>query len=325
MYDAVGIGSLNIDLIFKIKKYELKKRWPKKYKPGGEIFEPSFKFEKILNFAKIKGKFLRKSGGGSAANTIYCLAKMGFKTSLIGNVGSDNYGKEILSQISSSNSFVKTKNGKSGAALIFLDESGDRFIVVFPNLNNQFNKKDLDIDKLKKTRILHMSSFVGKRAFHTQLYAAKLVNHKSLISLDPGEIYAKKGFDRLYPLISLCNIIFLTDYELKLLFSNKQNVVSLLLESGPDIIVLKKGKKGSQIITKEKRYIIDPFYVDVKDTTGAGDVYDAAFLAGILKKWDIEDCGIFASKAAALSTKGYGRESYPGKDFLESFERKVKK
>ena len=55
------------------------------------------------------------------------------------------------------------------------------------------------------------------------------------------------------------------------------------------------------------------------DKTGAGDVYAAGFIAGLLLELPLEQCGRLASEAAALSISGYGREKYPDRRFLRKF------
>jgi len=54
------------------------------------------------------------------------------------------------------------------------------------------------------------------------------------------------------------------------------------------------------------------------DTTGAGDVYAAGFLAGLLKGFSLSECANLGTKVAGQSIKGYGRQRYPDANFLQS-------
>jgi len=61
----------------------------------------------------------------------------------------------------------------------------------------------------------------------------------------------------------------------------------------------------------------------VVDNTGAGDVYNAGFLAGVFLGKSLEESALFATKIAAKSVTGYGRERYPKKEDLENFYGKI--
>ena len=84
-----------------------------------------------------------------------------------------------------------------------------------------------------------------------------------------------------------------------------------LLHLGPRIIALKMGPAGSYIYTRNGGVSIPPASICVTDTTGAGDVFDAGFVFGHLKGWDLEKTGRFANAAAAISTTGFGIKRYP--------------
>jgi ribokinase len=90
---------------------------------------------------------------------------------------------------------------------------------------------------------------------------------------------------------------------------------------GPGTVVLKMGAAGSTVFSGGANYFIPAKRVKVVDKTGAGDVYASGFLAGVLRGWSVEDCGEFATQAAAASVASAGREGYPDIKMLEKFER----
>ena len=96
-----------------------------------------------------------------------------------------------------------------------------------------------------------------------------------------------------------------------------------LMEIGPSILVCKKGSQGSHVFTQEGDFEVPAAQVEVIDNTGAGDVYNAGFLAGLLLKKSLEESARFATKIAAKSVTGYGRERYPRKEDLENFFGKI--
>jgi len=99
MPSIIGFGSLNVDLIFEVgdlKSLHLKEFPPG---PGKQAFGPDEAFESLLEQLKRHGTLKSKSGGGSAANTIVALARMGFPARLIGKVGEDEEGDFLLESL----------------------------------------------------------------------------------------------------------------------------------------------------------------------------------------------------------------------------------
>ncbi len=82
----------------------------------------------------------------------------------------------------------------------------------------------------------------------------------------------------------------------------------MLLRSGPVLVVITEGTKGSWVYPREGRSFHQPAYLlpDVVDTTGCGDSYHGAFLFGLLKELDLEKTASLASAVAALNTQRLG-------------------
>ena len=83
-------------------------------------------------------------------------------------------------------------------------------------------------------------------------------------------------------------------------------IVDFYLRMGPKIVALTLGEDGALIATAERRELLQPITVRAVDATGAGDVFDGAFLAEYLRTGDPFAAGRYANVAAALSTTGYG-------------------
>ena len=85
--DAVGLGALNLDIIYKVNFEEFTL-----IKKGVERKIDKEELPFLKKFLKEKAQFVTKSGGGSAANTIYALSRMGFSCGFVGKVGKDEEG-----------------------------------------------------------------------------------------------------------------------------------------------------------------------------------------------------------------------------------------
>ncbi len=310
--DVVGLGALNIDLIYEADCSFLGREHGRE-RQGKEGEE-----KKLLHILKKKGKLKAESGGGSAANTIYALARMGFSCGYVGKVGKDEHGNFLLKGLKRAGVDTKEikRNEQSGLCLILLDEVGERTIFVFPNANDELSFSEIDINYLNKAQFLHMSSFLGKIPFEAEKEIARKV--KTKISFDPGEPHASRGLDELAPILEHTFIFFPTEKEVEILTNKDYKKGSKeFLKYGIEIVVCKLGGKGSYILSKKEEIRVPAEKVKSVDTIGAGDVYAAGFLAGLLRGFNLKACAKLATKLAAKSITGYGRENYPDrKDFF---------
>ena len=86
----------------------------------------------------------------------------------------------------------------------------------------------------------------------------------------------------------------------------------------PPLVVIKRGARGARLLTP-LRYLDFPVELggDLVDTLGAGDVFAAGYLAGRLSGLHLNACVRLGNRAAAVSLRGAGRDSYPDRTFLE--------
>ncbi len=316
MYHAIGFGALNVDVIYKVKEL------PGGLMPGGEVVGRYDEFSEMLKLLEEIGELKGKSGGGQAANTVVALSRMGFETGYIGKVGRDEDGDFLIQSMENVDTSRVHKSGRSGMCIVLLDESSDRSNIILPNSNDTLSYDELDVDYIKNTRFLHLSSFVGDVPFDAQKRVAQAMLFDrsvcpsaatNLISFDPGELYARRGLKALLPIIKNTFIIFPTDREIELMTGKDYKAGAReLIENGTAIVACKRGERGSYILSEDEEFDMPTERVTVVDKTGAGDVYAAGFLAGLLSGRSLCDCASMATKAACLSITGYGRESYPG-------------
>jgi len=176
--EVIGFGALNCDKICRVDDLAL---------PGREIGVVS----------------AIRQPGGSAANTIVGLARLGVKTGFLGTVGHDREGSQLLDDLRREGVDVRgitISEGDTGSALIFVDSRGERAIYILPSVNDAFFTTNHDY--AKQAEILHLSSFMGVDQFRMQIsYVRQLHKTRTKVSFSPGSIYAKLGLDQLKPLI----------------------------------------------------------------------------------------------------------------------------
>jgi ribokinase len=292
--DVIGLGAMNIDRLYQVDEIVT----------DGE--------QTVNNFIS--------HPGGSAANTIYAMARLGIKTGFVGAIGQDDDGKELLADFAYAGvdtSQIKTKKAPTGSTICFSDNLGQRIIYVSPGANNSLNLRDINISYLNRTKIVHMSSFANDRQFSLQMRLARTL--KSSISLAPGMLYATKGLKALTPLLERARIIFMNREEVTRLTGKDYGAgARQLVKTGCSIVVITLGRglpRGKEktatayICDNGKEYEVICEKAARKsafETTGAGDAFAAGFLFGFLKGKKTEECGLLGDIVAGFAIEKAG-------------------
>ena len=268
-FNVVGFGALNLDKLYRVNMIAREEE---------EGFVTGF----------------NESAGGSAANTVVGLARLELKTGFIGKIAADHEGNFLLEDLRNesvdTNGITVAENGRSGVVMGFIDQKGDRALYVDPGVNNRIEFQEINLDYAVNTEFLHLSSFVGEKPFKAQKQLiGQLSNVK--ISFDPGALYARKGLKSLIPIIRRCYVMFPNAIETKLLTGEAyEEGARIFTKEGVNIVAVKLGKKGCYVTDGKKSHLVEPYKVDVVDTTGAGDAFCAGFLYGLIKRKDLIDC-----------------------------------
>ncbi len=293
MISVTSLGDVNLDLITsKLRDF------------------PERDGQKVISDLEI-------STGGCAANFAKAVSRLGLKTRLIGKLGSDSWGAFARNELKKAGVNLKVSRGKkTGITFVLNFFDGTRSFVTYPGANGELTLRDIKFKEIQGG-YLHIGSFFLQGLRENTLKLLKQAHSKHMItSFDTGwdpEGWKKKDVNLVRKTLSEVDIFFpdLSEGKAITQLRNPQEICEKLLSLGPEIVALKLGGKGSFIATRERRFSISPFKVEVVDTTGAGDVFDAAFVYGHSKGWSLEKIGKFANLAAALSTKEYGSNGYP--------------
>ncbi len=242
---------------------------------------------------------------------------MGFTTGFVGKVGSDAEGQWLLRQMEGVDLQGVLSEGISGRCLCVLDSNHDRSILLEPNANDSLSSEEINFHYVTDARYVHFTSFAGERPFHAQKTLAEKLCPPLRISFDPGEVYARHGLNYVETLLKKSFVVFATEGEVEMLTGLDFHEGSrLLLKLGPSIIVCKRGGRGAHVVSRDEEFELPAESTRVMDNTGAGDVFNAGFLAGLLRNRPLVDCAAFAIRLAARSVTGYGRSRYPQKQDL---------
>jgi len=276
--DVIGFGALNLDRLHRV-----------------DFIAKEDEESSILD--------LTESPGGSAANTIVGLARLGLKTGFVGKVAEDRAGELLLEDFTNENvdlsGIAISKTGRSGTVMGYVDKKGDRALYVDPGANDLLEFREIDLEYASNTRFLHLTSFAGKKPFQAQTELAKAVSDIK-ISLDPGTLYARKGLESLKPIVERCSVMFPSEHEVKLLTGKDYEKGSkILTRKGVDIVAVKLGERGCYVTDGQESYVVESYKVEVVDTTGAGDAFCAGFLYGLIENKELYECGILGNFVAS--------------------------
>jgi ribokinase len=285
-FDAVGFGALNVDKLYVVNKI-------------AETEDESFVTE------------YKESCGGSAANTVVGLARLGLKVGFVGRVADDQEGRLLLDDFRKENvdthGIVVAKNGLSGVVMGFIDKEGQRALYVVPGVNDAIGPKGVSLDYLRRTRLLHLSSFVGEQSFESQKRVVDRISSSVKVSFDPGMLYAKRGLSALRPLIRRAFAMMPNEAELMLLTGKGyEEGAKKLISEGVEVVAVKLGKKGCFVTNGEEKHLLKPCKAEAVDTTGAGDAWNAGFLYGLLRNKDLQECGRLGNFVASRCIRKMG-------------------
>ena len=278
-FDAVGFGALNVDKLFRVDKIA-----------GRE--DESF----VLEY--------QESCGGSAANTIVGLARLGLKVGFMGKAAHDREGQLLLEGFRQekvdTRGIVVEKRGQSGVVMGFVDRGGQRALYVAAGVNDTIEPHDVDFDYVGRAKLLHVTSFVGEKPFESQKKLMQKLPSNIAVSFDPGMLYAKRGLSKLMPIVKRALTVMPNEVEMKLLTGEdyEEGARSLMAE-GVKIVAVKLGVKGCFLTNGRESHLLKPYDVKVVDTTGAGDAWNAGFLYGLISNRHLRECGLLGNFAAS--------------------------
>jgi len=285
--DVIGFGALNLDRLFQVNQIACKDE-------EGHIIN------------------LNESCGGSAANTIIGLARLGLETGFVGKIANDREGETLLRNLQkedvNTEGIIKSPTGRSGTVHGYVDFKGQRALYVDPGVNDEITIEEINLKYASDAKVIHLTSFVGGST-KSQEALLETIPEQITVSLDPGMINASKGIKALETILQRTDILLINQGELDLLLPSKEGQdvkISTILNYGIKILVIKQGKKGCLVTDGVKTYLLDAYDVDCRDTTGAGDAFNSGFIYGLLEGKKIKEAAMIGNFVASCCVQELG-------------------
>jgi ribokinase len=308
MPDIIVMGDINVDVIFTISAYPL---------PGNEAMATS----------------VQMHTGGSAVNTAITLSKMDMDVGFIGRVGKDPLANQVLADLQAAGvdcTHVQV-DPKVSTGLIFITvtEDGERTMFGARGANSFTMASEIDRTYFSNCRWIHLSSysFLAHHQYETILAALDIAKNSpyTRLSLDIGTEPALRARSQIMALLPEIDVILPNETEVTLLGNGhplNESLNLLLHEKGANAIVTKRGRRGCMLAVGEKRVAFPSFEVKSKDSTGAGDSFNAGVVLARLVGLSWEAASALGNAMGGLATtkEGAGAASLSRTDVAKLIE-----
>lgn len=261
--------------------------------------------EKIKNFEHTT------IAGGSAANTVKCIAQLGGKAGFIGKIGNDNVGiffEDTIKQNGITPILLKSTL-PSGRCNVLISTDHERTMATCLGAAADMKAEDIDIEMFKNYDIFHIEGYLMQN-YDLIDKAGFLAKKAGLdISLDFASYnVVSENIDFLrYFTKKYADIVFANEEESFAYTQEKPVDAARIIGEITDMAIVKVGAKGSYIAHRNAIERVDAVYTDkVVDTTGAGDIFAAGYLYGVSKGFDIAKCGYLGSLCASEIIQSVG-------------------
>tara|TARA_E500000178_G_scaffold314094_1_gene332063 strand:- start:1049 stop:1981 length:933 start_codon:yes stop_codon:yes gene_type:complete len=283
----LGIGNAIVDVICKVNDKFISEN--NLTKSTMKLVDES-EFKNLLSNLKIE----ETVSGGSVANSIVGLSQLGNEVGFIGKVNDDKLGNEYEQGLKKEDvQFFYSKKKEvipTGTCLILITPDSERTMITFLGTAGKINESDIDASAVKNSEILFLEGYLWdegdpKKAFE------KAINNSNKVAMSLSDLFC---VERHKP-----HFLELVKNKLDITFANEQEIMSLIdVKKFGDVInfakkinrliVITRGDKGAVAINKDEIVECEAKKnLQIKDLTGAGDLFAAGFLHGLINNKSI--------------------------------------
>jgi ribokinase len=301
----VVVGSINIDLVASAEKIPV----------AGET---------------VRSSDFQMHPGGKGANQAVAVARLGYPVQLIGKVGTDAFGGQLLSYLREAGvdvSAVERHEGTSGVAMIAVSPRGENSIVVTPGANAQVTPAFLESHR-EKIRGAGMVLAQLEIPIETVEHLASLCGEEGIpLMLDPAPAHALPSkvlhHLRWFTPNETEAAFFVAQFAKDMRVAEPERIASALLDAGVESVVLKMGSRGVYLASANySSRTVPAFQVEAVDTTAAGDAFNGAFATALTMGMEQMEAARFAAAAAAISvTRSGAQPSMPTRAEVDALMR----
>lgn len=264
----------------------------------------------------------RQRLAGAESNFAIALARLGLRSAWVSRLGSDPFGRLVRKCVEAEGVEVHAVDDPEAPTGIYFKERAqpDRVAVYYYRTGSaasRLSPHDVPSELIRQARLFHftgISMAVTGTLPEATLHAVDLArSHGALVSFDPnfrprlwGPERARRVLD---PVLRNIDILLTGQTEIELLLGEKDEgrILAELRRREIKIVVIKRGAAGALIASADRLVAVTPGHADrIVDSVGAGDAFNAGFVAGFLKGLDLRECGKLGSALGAAALGGTG-------------------
>ena len=298
MKKILGIGSALVDILTQIPNEQILKELnlPK----GSMTYVDAPTSVKIGEQLAYLGN--QMASGGSAANTMSGLAKLGIEAGFLSKIGKDEVGQFFEKQMNDSHvqPLMLKSDTPSGRVQALVTADGERTFATCLGAAAEMCADDIRPELFEGWDIFYVEGYLvaNPTMLRKAIETAKAQGMTIAIDLASYNV-VEESRDFLLELVNnYVDIVFANEQEAKALTGLEPEAALHYIAERCDIAVVKIGAKGAYIQRGNETATIPPMNADVVDTTGAGDMWAAGFLAGLVKGKDLQTCGMMGAIVA---------------------------
>ena len=258
---------------------------------------------------------IRENVGGNGANTSYALAKLGGRVRLAGVVGDDSHGTAVLDMLRAAGvdiSSVSRSPKPTNTSICVVHPHGERLFLHQRGASFDLIPELIDLDRAVADGFTHFHLANVFAVPNIRPRAAELLasarRHGLSTSLDVGWDADNRWMLDVGPCLPHVDLFFVNETEARKLTdqADPTEAAEALHACGATTVLLKLGSAGCLIVTEDARIQIPAYSVTAVDTTGAGDCFAGATLAGLYHQMPLSEAVRLANAVGALNVQKLG-------------------
>lgn len=292
MIKILGVGNALVDILIRLKSDHLLERF--ELAKGSMQLADQDTADQVI--AATLGLSQIKASGGSAANTIHSLAKLGVPVGYVGKIANDEFGRFFTEDMDQAGvvSVLQKSKTPTGKAVTLISTDSERTFATYLGAAAEMDAEEISDNLLHDYNYLYLEGYLlfNRPLMDDLLKRAQEANMTICLDLASYNV-VEATLDYLKEIIpAYIDIIFANEEEAKAYTGEEPEHALAVLAQECDIAVVKMGKGGSLLKAGKDEFKIPARLKDAVDTTGAGDLYAAGFLLGITQGWQLDACGI---------------------------------
>ncbi len=292
MAKVLGMGNALVDILLRLDSDAVLERL--KMPRGSMQLVDKHTAEKVMKATGHNGA--TKASGGSAANTIHGLANLGIKTGFLGKIGRDELGNFFKNDLLNKgiDPILLESETESGRAIALISPDSERTFATYLGAAVEMRADDIPDEVLKNYSYLHIEGYLvqNQELIREGLRRAKQYGLK--VSLDLASFnVVEENLEFLRDNVArYVDILFANEEEARAFSGGLEGEEALeWMGQMCETVVLKQGAKGSLIKHNGQKVSVGSVICNPIDTTGAGDLYAAGFLFGLIRSLPVHKCG----------------------------------